>query len=87
MAFDQTQDKELANGLAYSDEDTRIYVSVHIYNGGKEKIQISRHVFTKREGWKPTKTGRLTPEEFVHAMNTGTVLLQNLNLIPVEVLA
>ncbi|MGA2260142.1 MAG: hypothetical protein ABSH28_01765 [Acidobacteriota bacterium] len=60
MAFDESKDKTLASVVAFEGEDSKITVSIRQYNGGEEKVQISRDLL---KGDKFEKLGRLTFEE------------------------
>ena len=62
MPYDQTLDKQLFT-KSYETDGGKIIVSVYSYNGGAEKLQLSRET-TDKEG-KPTfaKLGRMTKEE------------------------
>ena len=63
MAFDKSLDKELFKESAQF-ETTRITVSVHSYNEGKPKLQISRENMDPNTGhYKFSKLGRMFKEE------------------------
>lgn len=63
MPYDASLDKELfAETLQL--ETTRIKVSVHSYNEGPKKLQLSRENINPNNGsWKWSKLGRMTKEE------------------------
>ncbi len=63
MAFDKNLDKELFSETA-SFETTRIAVSVHSYNDGEPKLQLSRENLNPNSGeWRFSKVGRMDREE------------------------
>ncbi len=63
MAFDKNLDKELF-GESIEFETTKIRVSVFSYNGGTEKLQISRENLNPTSGeFSFNKLGRMTKEE------------------------
>ena len=63
MAFDKSLDKELFSESVTFDA-TKLTVSVFSYNGGRQKLQISReNIDTTSGDWKFAKLGRMLREE------------------------
>lgn len=62
MAFDKNLDKELF-GETKEYEVTRIRVSVHSYNDGTPKLQLSRENRNADGEWTWSKLGRMTKDE------------------------
>lgn len=63
MAYDENLDKELFSETA-DFETTKIKVSVHSYNNGEPKLQLSRENLNPNSGeYRFSKLGRLTKDE------------------------
>jgi hypothetical protein len=63
MAFDKSLDKELFSETAEF-ETSKITVSVHSYNGGTPKLQLSRTNLDPNSGdFKWSKIGRMFKDE------------------------
>jgi nuclear transport factor 2 (NTF2) superfamily protein len=62
MPFDKTLDVESFKEIKEF-ADTRITVGVFSYNGGANKLQISRENRNQNEEWRFAKLGRMTKEE------------------------
>ena len=61
MAYDQALDVSSFNEN-FSNEKSRVSVSIWSYNGGQNKIQLSRENFVDNT-WNFTKLGRMTKAE------------------------
>jgi len=60
MAYDKSLDVVIATMEVFADDKTAVSISVHSYNGGEQKVQISRE-YIKRDGTRSfRKLGRLT---------------------------
>jgi hypothetical protein len=60
MAYDRTLDVVTATMEVFADDKTAVSISVHSYNGGESKVQLSRE-YIKRDGTRSfRKLGRLT---------------------------
>jgi hypothetical protein len=69
MAFNRDLDVVVASKEAFADEKTAVSVSVHTYNGGDPKVQLSRE-YIKRDGTRSfRKLGRLTMAEATAVAN------------------
>ncbi len=62
MPYDATLDKQVFT-KAWEGEGTKISVSIYSYNGGINKLQISRENFTADGEPRFAKLGRMTKEE------------------------
>lgn len=63
MAYDRTLDVVTATMEVFADDKTAVSISVHSYNGGESKVQLSRE-YIKRDGTRSfRKLGRLTMVE------------------------
>ena len=63
MAYDRTLDVVTATTEVFADDKTAVSISVHSYNGGESKVQLSRE-YIKRDGTRSfRKLGRLTMVE------------------------
>jgi hypothetical protein len=60
MAYDRTLDVVSVKTEVFADDKTAVSISVHSYNGGESKVQLSRE-YIKRDGTRSfRKLGRLT---------------------------
>lgn len=62
MPYDANLDKELFS-KSYDGEDTKIIVSVHSYNNGPKKLQITRENKDMEGNFRFTKLGRMSKQE------------------------
>lgn len=62
MPYDANLDKEVFS-KPYDTEDTKIIVSVHSYNNGPKKLQITRENKDMEGNFRFTKLGRLSKDE------------------------
>ena len=62
MPYDKSLDVETFKE-AKEFEETRIAVGVFSYNGGENKLQVSRENKTTTGDWQFVKLGRMTKEE------------------------
>jgi len=62
MAFDPNLDQKLFSEIKEF-ERTRVTVTVHQYNEGEKKLQLSRENSTQDGEWRFAKLGRLTKAE------------------------
>ncbi|MBR9699228.1 hypothetical protein GOV09_02135 [Candidatus Woesearchaeota archaeon] len=62
MAFDPNLDQKLFAETKEL-ETTRLTVSVHSYNGGEKKMQISRENRNQNNEWNFSKLGRMLKDE------------------------
>ena len=62
MPYEVKRDKELFSKELIID-DTKVIVSVHSYNNGPKKLQITREVKDKTQQFIFTRLGRLSKEE------------------------
>ncbi len=61
-AYDPSLDEKLFT-KSWESDSSRISVSVHSYNKGTKKVQISRENKTSDDDYRFAKLGRLTKEE------------------------
>lgn len=62
MPFDTSLDKELFSETLET-ENGKIVVSVHSYNNGPKKLQITREIKDRQGNFNFAKLGRLSKEE------------------------
>jgi len=62
MPYDTSKDAELYS-KAYEDDNGKIVVSVHSYNNGPLKLQVTRAVKDREGNYTFSKLGRLSKEE------------------------
>ena len=63
MAYNRSLDVVTATMEVFADDKTAVSISVHSYNGGESKVQLSRE-YIKRDGTRSfRKLGRLTMVE------------------------
>lgn len=63
MAFNEKDNKVLAERVVVEEDQTRLTVSINKYKKGEPKVQISREVQSGGD-WKFAKPGRFTFEEW-----------------------
>ncbi|MFA5355853.1 MAG: hypothetical protein WC301_00385 [Candidatus Omnitrophota bacterium] len=62
MPYDSSLDEELFS-KAWEDDNSKIVVSVHSYNKGTKKVQITREIKDRTGNATFAKLGRLSKEE------------------------
>lgn len=63
MPYDSSLDKQTF-AKSFEFENTKITVCIYSYNNGPKKLQISRENMDAEGGWRFSKLGRMTKEEF-----------------------
>ena len=63
MPYDASLDKQLF-AKSHEIDGTKITVSIYSYNNGPKKLQISRENQDTEGGWRFSKLGRMTKDEF-----------------------
>lgn len=67
MAYDSSLDEKLFS-KDWENETGKIVVSVHSYNGGQKKLQITREIKDKEGNPAFAKLGRMSKEEIQGAL-------------------
>ena len=62
MPYDSNLDESLFS-KSWENESNRVTVSVHSYNKGTKKLQITREIKDNEGGFKFAKLGRINKEE------------------------
>ena len=63
MPYDASLDKQVF-AKSHEGDGTKITVSIYSYNNGPTKLQISRENQDAEGGWRFSKLGRMTKDEF-----------------------
>lgn len=62
MPYDSSLDKQVFS-KGWENEDLRLVVSIHSYNNGPKKLQLSREIKDADGNFRFAKLGRLTQQE------------------------